>query len=85
MTKVHMSSGASNCWVGDEYSQMLVDQVAVMVTKEDAFYSCVDYLGELPESNNLMDEGWRQKSAEFMFKVIDFYVSFAVLLLLLSI
>ncbi len=75
MTKVHMSSGASNSWVGDEYSQLLLEQVSVLVDKENRFYSCIDYLGELPESHTLIDEGWRQKAAEWMFKVIDFYVS----------
>ena len=75
MTQVHLSNGASNSWVGDEYSSQLVEQIAVMVEKEETFYSCADYLGELPESNNdLIDEGWRQKAAEWMFKVIDFYV-----------
>ncbi|KAL7542849.1 hypothetical protein ACHAXR_012147 [Thalassiosira sp. AJA248-18] len=73
MTQVHMSNGASNSWVGDGYSQLLIDQIAVMVEKENDFYSCVDYLGELPLSSDLIDEGWRQKSAEWMFKVIDFY------------
>ena len=75
MTKVHMSNGASNSWEGDEHSQLLADQIAVMVEKENVFYSCVDYLSELPKSNNFIDEGWRQKAAEWMFKVIDFYVS----------
>ena len=75
MTQVHLSNGASNSWVGDEYSSQLVEQIVVMVEKEETFYSCVDYLGELPESNNdLINEGWRQKAAEWMFKVIDFYV-----------
>ena len=75
MTQVHLSNGASNSWVGDEYSSQLVEQIVVMVEKEETFYSCVDYLGELPESNNdLINESWRQKAAEWMFKVIDFYV-----------
>ena len=79
MTKVHVSKGASGSWVGDEHSQLLVDQIAVMVEKEDAFYSCIDYLEELPVSRDLIDEGWRQKAAEWMFKVIDFYVSESLL------
>ncbi|KAL7537791.1 hypothetical protein ACHAWF_005905 [Thalassiosira exigua] len=73
MTKVHMSQGAANSWVGDEYSRLLADKVTVMAEKEDAFYSCVDYLGELSPLDNGIDEGWRQKAAEWMFKVIDFY------------
>lgn len=75
MTKVHMSNGASNSWVGNEYSQLLVDQVAALVEKEESFYSCVDYLEEIPLSSDLIDEEWRQRAAEWMFKVIDFYVS----------
>lgn len=75
MTKVHMSNGASNSWVGNEYSQLLIEQVAVLVEKEEAFYSCVDYLEEIPLSSDLIDEEWRQRAAEWMFKVIDFYVS----------
>ena len=75
MTKVHMLGGASNSWVGDGYSQLLVDQIVVMLEKENGFYSCVDYLEGLPASSDLIDEGWRQKAAEWMFKVIDFYVS----------
>jgi hypothetical protein len=43
---------ALNNWVGNDYSQLLVDQIAVMLGKEDAFYSHHDYLGELPESVN---------------------------------
>lgn len=61
--------------VDDEYSQVLVDQVAVMVKNEEAFYACADYLGELPDpKGDSIDEGWRQKAAEWMFKVIDYYV-----------
>jgi len=69
-----MSNGASNKWVGDEYSQLLVEQIAVMVSKEK---TCTDYLSGFPKMNTdyLIDEVWRQKAAEWMFKVIDFYVS----------
>ena len=75
MTKVHMSNGASNKWIGDEYSQLLVEQIAVMVSKEEK--TCTDYLSGLPKMNtdHLIDAVWRQKAAEWMFKVIDFYVS----------
>ncbi len=46
-----------------------------MVKNEEAFYACADYLGELPEpKGDSIDEGWRQKAAEWMFKVIDYYV-----------
>ena len=64
-----MSNGASNSWVGDKFSSLLVEQIAVMLHKENASYLCVDYLGELPMSNGyLIDEGWRQRAAEWMFK-----------------
>ena len=73
-TNVHVSKAALTTWVGDDYSKMLLDQIAVMVEKEDAFFSCVDYIGEMPMSDdNLIDEEWRQKAAEWMFRVIDFY------------
>ena len=69
-----MSNGASNKWVGAEYSQLLVEQIAVMVSKEK---TCTDYLSGLLKTNidYLIDEVWRQQAAEWMFKVIDFYVS----------
>lgn len=79
-----MSNGA-NSWEGDEYSQNFVDQIAVMVAKENTFYSCVDYLGKLSESrraSDAIDVDWRQNTAEWMFKVIDFYVSTSAPLLL---
>lgn len=63
--------------IDDEFSRFLEDQVAVMAKKEDVFYSGTDYLGELPVSHgDSIDEAWRQKAAEWMFKVIDYYVSF---------
>ncbi len=69
-----MSNVALATWVGDDYSKMLLDQIAVMVEKENLFFSCVDYIGEMPMSDdNLIDEEWRQKAAEWMFRVIDFY------------
>ena len=69
-----MSKAALTTWVGDDYSKMLLDQIAVMVEKEGTFFSCVDYIGEMPMSDdNLIDEEWRQKAAEWMFRVIDFY------------
>ncbi len=69
-----MSNGATPSWMGDAFSELLVDQIAAMLEKEDSFYSCVDYLGELPDTNkDVIDEYWRQTAAEWMFKVIDFY------------
>mmetsp|Transcript_32109 Transcript_32109/g.54788 ORF Transcript_32109/g.54788 Transcript_32109/m.54788 type:complete len:320 (+) Transcript_32109:258-1217(+) len=73
MTRVHKTNGASSRWVGDEYSQFLVDQVAVMMEKEADFYLCFDYLKDLPVSPDSIDAGWRQSAAEWMFTVIDFY------------
>lgn len=72
---IHMSNTHGG-QIDDEYSQFLVDQIAVMVKKEVDFYSRADYLGELIESKgDSIDECWRQKVAEWMFKVIDYYVS----------
>ena len=69
-----MSNAALTSWVGNNYSSLLLDQIAVMVKKENAFFSCVDYIGELPElDNDSIDAEWRQKAAEWMFRVIDFY------------
>jgi len=68
MAKVHMSSGASNVWVGCSYTPLLVDQVRAMLKKESDFYCCVDYL----ENQVAINENWRQKGAEWCFKVIDF-------------
>lgn len=74
MAKVHLSNSALTSWAGDEYSSILLEQIATMVKKEDAFYSCVDYIGELPQlDNDSIDGEWRQMAAEWMFRVIDFY------------
>lgn len=76
MTNVHMSNGASNSWVGDKFTSHLVEQIAVMVQKENASYLCVDYLGELPKSNGyLIDEGLHWSLVQTRGSVIDFYVS----------
>jgi hypothetical protein len=74
MTKVHVSNVALTTWAGDDYSTVLLDQIAVMVEKENAFFSCVDYIGEMPTSNDeSIDVEWRQEAAEWMFRVIDHY------------
>ena len=74
MMCISVSTVALNSWVGDGYLQLLVDQIAVMPGKEDAFYSRHDYLGELPESGNeFINERWRQKAAAWMIRVIDAY------------
>lgn len=55
---------------------MLVEQICTMLEKEASRYCCKDYLN-VPEgtitSRNPINESWRQKSAEWMFKVIDYY------------
>jgi hypothetical protein len=52
MVSMSMSTVNLKNWVGDNYLQLLIDQITVMLGKEDAFYSHLDYLGELPESVN---------------------------------
>lgn len=71
-----MSIPCGRPFADDEYSQPFADQVAVMLKKADDFYRRLDYLGELPTSKeDSIDDVWRQKVAEWMFKVIDYYVS----------
>ena len=60
MVLMSMSTVALNSWVEDGYLQLLADQIAVMLGKEDAFYSRHDYLGELPESGSI-NKQLRQK------------------------
>ncbi|KAL3822970.1 hypothetical protein ACHAXA_008110 [Cyclostephanos tholiformis] len=74
MTKIQRSNVALTTWLGDDYSKVLLDQIAVMARKEEVFFSCVDYMGELPMSkDDCIDEEWRQKAAEWMFRVVDYY------------
>lgn len=78
MAQVIMSSGASNVWSGDKFTSLLVDQVVLMLKKEDSFWNCIDYLAEnhicsTADSPDMIDEQWRQRSAEWMFKVVDYY------------
>ena len=69
-----MSTEAWNSWGEDDKSRLLVDQIAVLLKKEDAFYSRIDYLGEQPEADsNSIDKTWRQKAAAWMFRVVDAY------------
>jgi hypothetical protein len=69
-----MSTEALNSRGGeDDKSQLLVDQITVLLNKEGAFYFRVDYLGELPESYNFIDREWRQKAAAWMIKVVNGY------------
>lgn len=73
MTKVVVSNGAANTWVGEKFSPLLVEQIAVMLEKEEKNYACLDYISVPSSSTDLIDEKWRQKAAEWMFKVVDFY------------
>mmetsp|Transcript_18328 Transcript_18328/g.39584 ORF Transcript_18328/g.39584 Transcript_18328/m.39584 type:complete len:305 (-) Transcript_18328:125-1039(-) len=73
MTKVVVSNGAANTWVGEKFSPLLVEQIAVMLEKEETNYACLDYISVPSSSTDLIDEKWRQKAAEWMFKVVDFY------------
>ncbi|KAL3784107.1 hypothetical protein HJC23_012739 [Cyclotella cryptica] len=76
MSKVLMSSDASNGWSGEKYSSLLVEQTLTMLENEASRYCCTDYLSFLrgtTVSANPIDECWRQKSAEWMFKVVDYY------------
>jgi len=59
-----MSTVVLNSWVEDVYSQLFVGQIAAMMDKEDAFYSRLDYLGELPESDGDLIKGQRGLEAE---------------------
>lgn len=64
-----------NTWIGEEYSPLLIDKINVMLEKEESSPNCHDYLNTPAHSPHLdtIDERWRQKTAEWMFKVIDFY------------
>jgi hypothetical protein len=76
MSKTVVTSGSSNSWAGETYSPLLVEQICTMLEKEGSRYHCTDYLafpGGVVSSNNPIDERWRQKSAEWMFKVVDYY------------
>ena len=53
-----MSNGDSSSWGGDEYSQLLVDQINVLLDKEESFYSCVHYPEEFAVSSEFIGEGW---------------------------
>jgi len=61
---------------GNSYSPLLVEQICTMLEKETSRYCCKDYL-KVPDglvtARTPIDERWRQKSAEWMFKVIDYY------------
>jgi hypothetical protein len=66
----------SNCRGCESYTPLLVEQICTMLEKEASRYSCKDYL-TVPSGTftlrNPINERWRQKSAEWMFKVVDYY------------
>ncbi len=78
MAQVIMSSATSNVWSGAKFTSLLVDQISLMLKKEESFWNCIDYLAEnhtcsTTDSLEMIDEQWRQRSAEWMFKVVDYY------------
>jgi hypothetical protein len=67
---------ANNTWIGEEYSPLLIEKINVMLHREASSFNCHDYLntpGAYPPHLDTIDERWRQKTAEWMFKVVDFY------------
>ena len=59
----------NNTWIGEEYSLLLIEKLNVMLKREETSFSCHDYLNTASCSNPLdIDELWRQKTAEWMFK-----------------
>lgn len=78
---VHNSSVVvnSNTWIGEVYSPLLIDKINVMLKREESSVPCIDdYLNKLrlgsPNPHlDTFDEQFRQRTAEWMFKVVDFY------------
>ena len=56
-------------WIGEEYSPQLMEKLNVMLKRDD--FNCHDYLNTASSSQQFdtIDEIWRQKTAEWMFKV----------------
>ena len=79
MSKTVTSATALNGWTGDRFCPFLVEQIGTMMEKEAGRYLCKDYLSVSPDTVmsrnpiNAINERWRQKSAEWMFKVVDYY------------
>ena len=71
---------SNNAWIGEEYSPLLMEKINVMLKREGSSIPC-DYLNTsrlgLSHNHNphldTFDMEFRQKIAEWMFKVIDFY------------
>ena len=62
---------SSNTWIGEEYSLLLIEKINVMLQREESSLNCHDYLNAASCSHQFdaIDEIWRQKTAEWMFKV----------------
>ena len=56
-------------WIGEEYSVLLMEKLNVMLKRDSI--NCNDYLKTASSSQQFdtIDEIWRQKTAEWMFKV----------------
>lgn len=63
-------------YASESYSPLLVEQICSMLEKESSRYCCKNYL-TVPAGTTTprdpIDERWRQQSAEWMFKVVDYY------------
>jgi hypothetical protein len=76
MSKAISSTNAQYGYASESYSPLLVEQVCTMLEKESSRYYCKDYLNTPAGTSTLrnpIDERWRQRSAEWMFKVVDYY------------
>ena len=60
------------CSSCEENNDMNVDRIAVMLEQEQTHYSpCYDYTSALKNNTDGINENWRQKIAEWVFKVVD--------------
>jgi hypothetical protein len=60
------------CSSCEESNDMNVDRIAVMLEQEQTHYSpCYDYTSALKNNIDGINENWRQKIAEWVFKVVD--------------
>jgi hypothetical protein len=71
-------TASNNTWIGEEYSPFLIEKINVMLKREE-YSLCNDYLNApvppyiLSSHFDVFDEQFRQKTAEWMYKVVDFY------------
>ena len=75
---------SSNTWIGEEYDPLLMEKIKVMLERESL--NCHDYLNKASSSQQFdtIDELWRQKTAEWMFKVRSRCYSLIAVLMRLS-